>query len=105
MAEEVGKVIGSKIGQVLELDKWYWQDEQAKFIRIKVKLPIDKPLRRGGTSLMRKEEEVGLYLSTNGFQHSASIVEYLGMITDTAMKAWKGNGQTLSMVNGLKQGV
>nr|POF10207.1 hypothetical protein CFP56_14147 [Quercus suber] len=48
MIEEVGKVIGNKIGQVVEVDKRSWQDDQAKFTWIKVELPIDKPLRRGG---------------------------------------------------------
>ena len=48
MTEEVGRVIGSKIGHVLEVDRRSWQDEQAKFMRIKVEIPIDKPLRRGG---------------------------------------------------------
>ena len=48
MTEEVGWVIGSKIGHVLEVDRRSWLDEQAKFIRIKVEIPIDKPLRRGG---------------------------------------------------------
>ena len=48
MIEEVGRVIGSKIGHVLEVDRRSWLDEQAKFMRIKVEIPIDKPLRRGG---------------------------------------------------------
>ena len=48
MIEEVGKLIGNKIGQVVEVDKRSWQDDQAKFMRIKVELPIDKPLRRWG---------------------------------------------------------
>ena len=48
MFEEVGKEIGNKVGQTIEVDKRSWQDDQAKFMRIKVDLPIDKPLRRGG---------------------------------------------------------
>ena len=48
MTEEVGWVIGSKMGHVLEVDRRSWLDEQAKFMRIKVEIPIDKPLRRGG---------------------------------------------------------
>ena len=34
---------------------------------------------------MKKEEGIGLHLNMNGFQHFASIVEFLGMTTDTAM--------------------
>ena len=48
MSEEVGKNIGGKLGEVLEVDKCSLQIDQAKFIRIKVDLPIDKPLRKGG---------------------------------------------------------
>lgn len=48
MTEEVGREIGNKVGQTIEVDKWSWQDGQAKFMRIKIDLPIDKPLRRGG---------------------------------------------------------
>ncbi|KAF3952870.1 hypothetical protein CMV_021626 [Castanea mollissima] len=58
MAEEIGKNIGSKIGRVLEVDKRAMQAGQAKFLRIRVEVPIDKPLRRGGYV---KNEEGGRY--------------------------------------------
>ena len=48
MTEEIGKDIGSKIGRVLEVDKRAMQADQAKFLRIRVEVPIDKPLRREG---------------------------------------------------------
>ena len=48
MSEDAGKDIGSKLGKVLEMDKRSLQAEQAKFMRIRVEIPIDKPLRRGG---------------------------------------------------------
>ena len=48
MSEDVGKDIGSRLGKVLEVDKRSLQAKQAKFIRIRVEIPIDKPLRRGG---------------------------------------------------------
>ena len=47
MFEEVGKEIGCKLGEFIEVDKWSWQVDQAKFMRIRVNLSIDKPLRRG----------------------------------------------------------
>lgn len=43
-----GREIGNRVGQTIEVDKQSWQDNQARFMRIKVDLPIDKPLRRGG---------------------------------------------------------
>ena len=48
MTEEIGKDIGNKIGRVLEVDKRAMQANQAKFLRIRVKDPIEKPLHRGG---------------------------------------------------------
>ena len=48
MTEEIGKDIGSKIGRVLEVDKRAMQVDQAKFLRIRVEVPIYKSLRRGG---------------------------------------------------------
>ena len=35
------------MGNFVEMDKRSWQMDQAKFMRVKVELPIDKPLRRG----------------------------------------------------------
>jgi len=48
MTEEVGKDLGSKLGKYIELDRQSWLSEQVKFMRIRVDIPIDKPLRRGG---------------------------------------------------------
>lgn len=48
MTDEVGKEIGDKLGYFLEVDKWSWQEDQAKFMQVKVDIPIEKPLRRGG---------------------------------------------------------
>jgi len=48
MTEAIGKDIGSKIGRVLEVDKRAMLADQAKFLRIRVEVQIDKPLRRGG---------------------------------------------------------
>ena len=48
MTEAIWKDIGSKIGRVLEVDKRAMQVELAKFLRIRVEVPIDKPLSRGG---------------------------------------------------------
>lgn len=48
MSEETGKYIGCKIGNYIETDKRAWQSDQAKFMRIRVELQINKPLRRGG---------------------------------------------------------
>nr|XP_023884141.1 uncharacterized protein LOC111996419 [Quercus suber]POE70813.1 uncharacterized protein CFP56_45449 [Quercus suber] len=48
MNDENGRDIGSKIRRVLEVDKRAVLADQAKFLRVRVEVQIDKPLRRGG---------------------------------------------------------
>nr|POE84978.1 hypothetical protein CFP56_78419 [Quercus suber] len=57
MSEDIGKEIGSKIGRVLEVDKRALQADQAKFLRIRVEVQIDKPLRRGGCGILGHDEK------------------------------------------------
>ena len=47
--EEVGKDLGSKLGKYIDSDRRFWLSKQAKFMRIRVDIPIDKPLQRGGS--------------------------------------------------------
>ena len=47
MSEEVGRDLGNILGKYIASDKQSWLSKQAKFMRIQVDLPIDKPLRRG----------------------------------------------------------
>ena len=44
MNEEVGKDIDGTIGNFLEVDKRSWQFDQAKFMRIRVEVHLNKPL-------------------------------------------------------------
>ena len=44
MSEEVVTEIGCKLGNVLEVDKRSMQADQAKYIKVRINLPIDKPL-------------------------------------------------------------
>ena len=44
----MGKEIGSGLGEVLEVDLKVFSSDQAHFIKVRVELPLDKPLRRGG---------------------------------------------------------
>ena len=48
MSKEVGRDLGKILGKYIELHKWSWLSEQAKFMRICVDLSINKPLWRGG---------------------------------------------------------
>lgn len=48
MFEVVGRDIGNSMGHFIEMDKRANQSDQAKFMRIRVELPVDKPFQRGG---------------------------------------------------------
>ena len=48
MTEDFARDIGNRIGIFLKADKRSWQADQAKYMRVRTELPLDKPLRRGG---------------------------------------------------------
>lgn len=60
MSQEAGKDIGNRIGKFIEVDKRSWQSDQAKFMRVRVDLEIDKPLRRGGYIISTDGERLWL---------------------------------------------
>lgn len=57
MTEEVRRDLGNRLGNYIETDKRTWLSEQAKFMRIRADIPIEKPLRRGGHVVNPKGEK------------------------------------------------
>nr|POF03388.1 uncharacterized protein CFP56_60577 [Quercus suber] len=47
LLEEVGRDIDSGLGEILDVDLKAFLSDQAHFIKVRVKLLLDKPLRRG----------------------------------------------------------
>ena len=45
---EVGRDIGNGLGKIVEVDLKVFSSDQAHFLRVRVELPLEKPLRRGG---------------------------------------------------------
>ena len=58
MIEETGKAVGDKIGKLLEVDKRSSQLDQAKYMRVRVEIPLNKPLQRGRYLLNGEGEKV-----------------------------------------------
>ena len=48
LSKEAGRDLGNSLGKYIETDKHSWLLEQAKFMRIRVDLLLNKPLRKGG---------------------------------------------------------
>jgi hypothetical protein len=48
VSEQTGEIIGGRIGKYISGDDHKGPSDQAKFLRIKVEVQVDKPLRRGG---------------------------------------------------------
>ena len=57
-SEEVGYDIGMSIGRVVEVEDKGFTSDQARFIRIRVEIPLNKLLRRG-SQFKNPEGEVG----------------------------------------------
>ena len=58
LLEKVSKEIGSGLGEVLEVDLKAFSFDQAHFIKVRVELSLDKPLRRGGVVANPKGDKV-----------------------------------------------
>ncbi|XP_050259710.1 uncharacterized protein LOC126704737 [Quercus robur] len=56
--EEAGRDIGRGVGRVIEVDCKAMAADQAKFLRIRVDMPLDKPIRRGAPVLSPEGDTV-----------------------------------------------
>ncbi|KAH7844603.1 hypothetical protein Vadar_029804 [Vaccinium darrowii] len=52
ITQEIGKAIGERIGTVLEVHKIAESNEWGRYIRIRVSIPLNRPLRRGGNVVL-----------------------------------------------------
>ena len=53
-----GRDIGNGLGEVLEVDLKAFLSDHARFIRVRVELPLDKPLRQGGVVISLEGDKV-----------------------------------------------
>ncbi|KAL4627278.1 hypothetical protein ACB092_05G156700 [Castanea dentata] len=60
MLEKTGRDIGNSMGNFLMADSRSWSLDQEKFVRIRVDIPLNKPLKRCG---VKASPEGEIYLS------------------------------------------
>lgn len=58
ISEDASKDIGGGLGKVIEVDNKVFSSEQARFVRIRVELPIDKPVRRSAVVVNPEGDKV-----------------------------------------------
>lgn len=81
LSEEVGRETGNGLGRVVKVDTKAFTSDQAYFIRVKVEIPLYKPIHQGGFVLnpegdkiwtgYKYERLVGLYFQCGKFGHEA----------------------------------
>ena len=59
MSEEVCRDLSNSLGRFIETDQRVRQSDQAKFMRVRVDLQLDKPLRHGGKIASVEGEKFG----------------------------------------------
>ena len=78
LSEEVGKDLGNSLGHYLETDKRMWLTEQARFLRVRVDIPLNKPLRRGGNILNLDGEKTWVNFKYERLPSFCYVCGYLG---------------------------
>nr|POE67827.1 hypothetical protein CFP56_46243 [Quercus suber] len=58
VSEEASRDIGSELGNVVETNSKIFTSEKAHFIRVRVEIPLDKPLHRSGVLVNPKGDRV-----------------------------------------------
>ena len=58
MTEDTGRHTRNRIGNFLEANKRSWQRNQAKYVRVRAELPLDKVLHKGGYLMSMEGEKL-----------------------------------------------
>ena len=56
--EEVARDIEKGLGTIMDIDNTVFNSDQTRFLRIRVDIPVSKPLRRGGLVLSLERDRV-----------------------------------------------
>ena len=70
--------MGNSLGHYLETDKRMWLTEQARFLRVRVDIPLNKPLCRGGNILNLDGEKTWVNFKYERLPSFCYVCGYLG---------------------------
>ena len=84
MSIEVGRELGNSLGKFIESDRRTGNSDQAKFMRIRVDLQLDKPLRWRGKVTSVDGEKFWVISNTRGYPPSAAFAVDWGTTTSIA---------------------
>ena len=110
MTEDIARDIGNRIGIFLEVDKRSWQADQAKYMRVRIELPLDKPLRRGGYLMSMEGEKLWVTFKYERLPTVCYICGRLGhddrhcMVTETGQATGHQYGDWIRASGGYKGG-
>lgn len=52
ISPEIGEMIGKRIGTVLEVGRMPETGSWGRYVRVRIRIPVDRPLRRGGNIVL-----------------------------------------------------
>ena len=99
MTEKIGKEIASNLGIFMTVDTRSWMSEQAKFMRVKVNLPLEKPLRRCGKVASLEGESFCIQFRYERLPVFCFRCGVMGQMSDIAKKV-ANKIKLCNMVNG-----
>ena len=79
ISEEASKDIGEGLGKVVEIDNKVFSSEQACFVRVRIEIPLNKPLRQSGVVVNSEGDKVWVgfkYERLVGFCYQCGIIEH-----------------------------
>lgn len=96
ISPEIGKMIGNRIGVVVEMGKMTEQSEWGRYIHVRLKLPLDYPLRRGGNVVLGKGQKFWVDYKC---ERLPLFCHYCGRLNhETRDCSVKGNDELLGIV-------
>ncbi|KAG5557827.1 hypothetical protein RHGRI_007912 [Rhododendron griersonianum] len=77
ISPEFGRAIGSRIGMVIDVSKGTDQGDRGQYIRVRIRIPLDRPLRRGGHVALGEGDKVWVDYK---YERLLAFCHYCGML-------------------------